>query len=95
MLSVTLKGKEKEKKKRSNPSHAMRWTHQKGALSKWFGVAQRTKLIPKRHLFDKDGTACSKYDNHYRCNNQHNQENLHDHLISTRISTLITIKIII
>ena len=43
----------------------------------------------KRHVFKKDGTMFSKYVNHSRLNSQHDQGNLYDHLMSTRIFTLI------
>jgi hypothetical protein len=40
-------------------------------------------------------TICSKHANHYRLNNQHNWEDLYDHLVSIRIFTLTMNKIFI
>ena len=36
------------------------------------GLIWLKKQIPKRHMFKKDCFTCSKYDNHYRFNSQHN-----------------------
>jgi hypothetical protein len=59
----------------------------------WLNVAPRTDTI--RHLFKRDWSTCSKYDIHSRFNNQHNGEDLYDHLMSTRIFTLMMNKIFI
>jgi hypothetical protein len=43
--------------------------------------------IPNRHVFKRDWTTCSKYDNHWRLDNQHQGigGNLYDQLMSTRV----------
>ena len=53
------------------------------------------KWIPKIHVF-ADWTTSSKiqkYDNHSKLNMQHNLENPHDYLLSTRIFAVIKGKI--
>ena len=37
-------------------------------------LARLQEQILERHVFKKDWTTCSKYDNHSRLNNQHNWE---------------------
>ena len=53
----------------------------------WLGVNPTTNT--KRHVFKKDWTAHSKFVNHSTGNNQHNREDLYDHLMSMSIFTLI------
>ena len=57
----------------------------------WYicGLLWFQEWIPKRLVFRSDWTTCSKNDS------QHNQENLHGHLTSTKIFTLIMNKIFI
>ena len=38
--------------------------------------------IPKWHVLKRDWTTCSKYDNHFRFNNQHVWRGLYDHLMN-------------
>jgi hypothetical protein len=61
----------------------------------WLGVAPRTdtKCVCLGIVFKREWPTCSKYDNHSKFNSQHNWEDLHDHLMSTRIFTLIINKI--
>ena len=47
------------------------------------------KQISKRHVFERDWTKCSKYAKHSKFNNQHDLEDMYDHLMSTRNFTLI------
>ena len=44
-------------------------------------------VYPKDMALKEDWTTCSEYYNHIRFNNQHNWENLYDHLMSRRIFT--------
>ena len=53
----------------------------------WLGVDPTTNT--KRHVFKKNWTAHSKFVNHSTVNNQHNWEDLYDHLMSMSIFTLI------
>ena len=45
------------------------------------------KQTPKKYVFEKDYSACSKYANHYGLDGQHDWRDLHDHLVSLRIFT--------
>ena len=60
-------------------------------IFKWYVVSCGSKNEhPKR-----DWTMCSKQVNHSKLNNQHNWGNLYDHLMSTRIFTLVMNEIFI
>ena len=47
------------------------------------------------YVFRIDWVVCSKYDNHFSFNSEHNLGDMFDHLMSTRIFTLIMNKIFI
>ena len=53
------------------------------------------RTVPKGHVFKRDQTMSSKYDNHPNLNNQYNWVNQYDHLPSTKIFDLIMTKILI
>ena len=49
-------------------------------------LAWLQEWVPYRpHVFKSGSTTCSKYDDHYRFNIQHNWEDLSDHLMNTKI----------
>ena len=54
-----------------------------------------SSLAPKRHVLKKIWTTRSCYANHSWLNSEHDCGDLHDHLMSTRIFTLIMIEIFI
>lgn len=54
-----------------------------------------SKNKTKRHIFAKDWTTCSDYDNHSKLHSQDDYKHLHDHVMSTRILTLIMLKVFI
>jgi hypothetical protein len=57
------------------------------------GFAWFQERIPKRHVFKNDWIACSKFDDHYELESQHNWGDLYDHITFTIIFTLTIDKI--
>ena len=55
----------------------------------WFGVAPRTDINKNGYQKDMCSIEIGLYDNHSKLNSQHNRRGLFDHLMSTRIFTLI------
>ena len=60
----------------------------------WLGEAPITKSTENMHLSKRHCNLCSTHVNHSRLTSQHSQGDLYDHIISSRIFTLILNKII-
>lgn len=55
-----------------------------------FGLVWFQEQLPKRcHVFKREWTTLSQYDNNPKFHSQHNWGNLHDHVMSMRNFTLI------
>ena len=55
----------------------------------WYVIRCASKYKHKgRHMFERDWTMCSKYDNRSNFSRQRNRRDLYDHLMSTRIFTM-------
>ena len=55
----------------------------------WHGFKNNNKNPSDVFFKNKNKVTCSTYDNHFKSNSQHNQDDLYDHLMSKRIFTLI------
>jgi len=64
----------------------------------WLGMPSRTDT-KKTHVFKRNCSPCSEYDNHSKLDNEHRFSlgggDLYDHLMSTKIFTLIMNEIFI
>ena len=73
----------------SNMVNCFDWT----PIFEWYVVRCDSKNGYQKDVIKRYCVMCSKYDKHSRFNNHHNWRDLYDHLMSTRILTLIMNKI--
>ena len=59
-------------------------------MFEWYVIRRGSKNIYQKDMFlNRDWTTCSKYDDHFKLNDHHNEEDLYDHLMRTKKFTWI------